>query len=217
MSFIQELGKGFIRSAVNQVGRDGGKVISNAIYGDAHATPIRKVGQSTSGTYFDTETNQQLTLQQLLQYAASDGWKPEYSSVPLVSRICLIFIAIFIGAILAPWSLALPILPIYIAYRGTRHFFAKHTTYYKMVQVPRMVSDRRYKGQVRRDGTETMKATISLSSTSEDRTRHIIVGISHILCAAIMWIGAYMFFMSITDRPSQDFTTTSNDTTYVQQ
>jgi hypothetical protein len=40
MSFIQNLLKGFIKSTVNQVGRDGGKVISNKIYKDRHSTPI---------------------------------------------------------------------------------------------------------------------------------------------------------------------------------
>ena len=29
-----------IESAVNQVGRDGGKVISNRVYGNSHSTPI---------------------------------------------------------------------------------------------------------------------------------------------------------------------------------
>ena len=33
MSFVKNLAKGFVRSAVNQVGRDGGRVISNSIYG----------------------------------------------------------------------------------------------------------------------------------------------------------------------------------------
>lgn len=41
MSFIDNLAKGFVRSAVNQVGRDGGKVISNKIYGNSHSTPIK--------------------------------------------------------------------------------------------------------------------------------------------------------------------------------
>jgi hypothetical protein len=40
MGFIDGLFKGFIRSAVNQVGRDGGKVISNKIYKGGHSTPI---------------------------------------------------------------------------------------------------------------------------------------------------------------------------------
>lgn len=39
-NFTEDLAKGFIQSAVNQVGRDGGKVISNSIYGNAHSTPI---------------------------------------------------------------------------------------------------------------------------------------------------------------------------------
>ena len=43
-NFFVNLGKGFIRSAVNQVGRDGGKVISNNLYGNAHSTPIRNTG-----------------------------------------------------------------------------------------------------------------------------------------------------------------------------
>jgi len=47
MSFLNNLFKGFVRSSVNQVGRDGGRVISNKLYGDAHSTPIR-VAQSPS-------------------------------------------------------------------------------------------------------------------------------------------------------------------------
>ncbi len=50
-NFIQNLAKGFIRSAVNQVGRDGGKIISNQIYGDAHSTPYR----NTSSQYTNNE------------------------------------------------------------------------------------------------------------------------------------------------------------------
>ena len=49
MSFLKNLAKGFIRSGVNQVGRDGGRVISNQVYGDKHSIPIRNVGQAQSG------------------------------------------------------------------------------------------------------------------------------------------------------------------------
>lgn len=35
---------GFLQSAINQVGRDMGKVVSNAIFQDAHAIPIRSTG-----------------------------------------------------------------------------------------------------------------------------------------------------------------------------
>jgi len=36
----------FLKSAVNQVGRDMGKVVSNQIFKDSHSTPYRKVGVS---------------------------------------------------------------------------------------------------------------------------------------------------------------------------
>ena len=39
----QSLLEKFISSAVRQVGRDTGKVISNSLYGDAHSTPVRHV------------------------------------------------------------------------------------------------------------------------------------------------------------------------------
>lgn len=46
MGFTKNLAKGFVRSAVNQVGRDAGKVVSNQLYGDAHSTPHRGVGST---------------------------------------------------------------------------------------------------------------------------------------------------------------------------
>ena len=46
MRFFENLGKGLIRSAVNQIGRDGGRVVSNQLYGDAHSTPHRIVNNN---------------------------------------------------------------------------------------------------------------------------------------------------------------------------
>lgn len=46
-SFISNLAKGFVRSAVNQVGRDGGRVISNNIYNGQNYVPIDKPQQSS--------------------------------------------------------------------------------------------------------------------------------------------------------------------------
>lgn len=48
-SFINELAKGFVRSAVNQVGRDAGRVVSNNVYGDAHSIPHRNVSTGGAG------------------------------------------------------------------------------------------------------------------------------------------------------------------------
>lgn len=223
MSFIQELGKGFIRSAINQVGRDGGKVISNKIYGDAHATPIRRVGQSPSGSYFDTETSQPLTPQQILQYATTDGWQPEYSSHKWSHRLTLMFWAILIGSMpfIFPFCLIIPIVPIYIIYRGIKHMTAKNTTYFKMVEVPKLIADRRYKGNIRQDGTELMKATIPLTSTPEDKAAHRRLGWSYILCAIILWIAVYFcgsYIMSIEPKADDGIITEQiTDTTHVKE
>lgn len=48
-SFINGLAKDFVRSAVNQVGRDAGRVVSNNIYGDAHSIPHRNVSAGGAG------------------------------------------------------------------------------------------------------------------------------------------------------------------------
>lgn len=42
-NFTKQLAKGFVRSAVNQVGRDGGRVISNQIYNGQNYVPISNV------------------------------------------------------------------------------------------------------------------------------------------------------------------------------
>lgn len=210
MGFIQELGKGFIRSAVNQVGRDTGKIISNKIYGDAHATPIRNVGQSTSGTYFDTNTNQQLTLEQVLQYANSDGWIPEYSSYTWAQRFWLMVIAVIIGSFLFPFSLTIPLVPIYLIYLGIKHINKKQTTYIKNVDAPTYKSDRRYKGGVKFDGMTSQKISISLNSTKEDKKKHNSLGFSYILCAIALWFAACFggsYIMNLKSNTNDGITT----------
>jgi hypothetical protein len=44
------LGKVFVQSVVREVGRSGGKVISNKVYGNAHSTPVRVVQAVESDT-----------------------------------------------------------------------------------------------------------------------------------------------------------------------
>ncbi|MDE6037833.1 MAG: hypothetical protein K2G05_06185, partial [Duncaniella sp.] len=49
-SFISNLAKGFVRSAVNQVGRDGGRVISNNIYNGQNYVPVDNPQQPSQPT-----------------------------------------------------------------------------------------------------------------------------------------------------------------------
>lgn len=55
MGFINNLGKGFIRSAVNQVGRDAGRVVSNNMYGNAHATPYRNASRNQQQQIYEED------------------------------------------------------------------------------------------------------------------------------------------------------------------
>lgn len=48
MSFLNSLIKGFVRSAVNQVGRDAGRVVSNRTMKGRHAIPHTHVPRSVS-------------------------------------------------------------------------------------------------------------------------------------------------------------------------
>ncbi len=82
----------FIRSAVNQVGRDGGRVVSNAIYGDKHSIPVRSVGGNSyaQSTYIPIEKtvarkninvgNFTLFVYLFISFA-----------IPYIGPICLIF------------------------------------------------------------------------------------------------------------------------------
>lgn len=221
MGFLNDLGKGFIRSAVNQVGRDTGKVISNTIYGDAHATPIRNVGISSSGTYFDTTTSQQLAPEQLLQYAASDGWTPEHSAYTWPQRCSLMFFAILIGILpmIFPMCLVIPLVPIYIIYRGVKQMRKTQTIYTKTVFVPAFKADKRYKGGIRPDGTIETKASILLNSTEEDKAIHTRIGWSYIACAVGLWlvvffIGTWMMETVTESQTLRNYERVLEDSTY---
>jgi hypothetical protein len=50
-SFGIQLAEGFVRSTVNQVGRQTGNVIANNIYGDAHSTPFKIITEANKNVY----------------------------------------------------------------------------------------------------------------------------------------------------------------------
>lgn len=60
MGFAKNLGKGFVRSAVNQVGRDYGRTISNDVFGDRHAIPHRSVNNYGQPMYVQQQPQQNL-------------------------------------------------------------------------------------------------------------------------------------------------------------
>ncbi|MBN9285824.1 MULTISPECIES: hypothetical protein [unclassified Flavobacterium] len=50
MAFINSLAKGFIRSAVNQAGRDYGRSLNNRVYTDSQVTSLNLISNTTQNT-----------------------------------------------------------------------------------------------------------------------------------------------------------------------
>ena len=180
MSFIENLAKGFVRSAVNQVGRDGGKVISNKVYGDRHSTPIRIVGSS----YVQSEeapTNQDKinSTADLKQF----GYKKELFE----TKIFLYPFQILGGFIL-------PIIgPIYWLVRSVENFFKRYNRFYQIDEIPTYVSDRRYKSGMRQQGFKKVKVyseVVSIPNNTE-RSFYIAKGIIALAIALGTGYGQY--------------------------
>ena len=78
----QSLFEKFVSSMVRQVGKDSGKVISNLVYKDAHATPIRHVSskkepasQSNKEEPVPQKTNRNPTTQELTRQILGNLYK----------------------------------------------------------------------------------------------------------------------------------------------
>lgn len=192
MGFISDLGKGFVRSAINQVGRDTGKVISNHIYGDAHSTPIRNVGISNNGKYFNTETDEEINIDHLDSVAESDGWIPSYSSFGgWGTKIFWAIISIIPAVVIFPWSMVIPIIPIYIIYRGIKKIRSTEIIYQKESYSTIQKADRRYKSGYRTDGKEKSIDQIKLPCTKEQSSKLKSMGWGYIIIAILIYISAF--------------------------
>ena len=66
-SFGMQLAEGFVRSTVNQVGRQTGNVIANNIYGNAHSTPFKIIAEANKNVYL-TEPIEEPTEYQFIYY-----------------------------------------------------------------------------------------------------------------------------------------------------
>src|SRR5690625_6120298 len=62
---LNKMSKRFLRSAVNQIGRDGGRVVSNKIYGNRHAIRIQNVKNGTASTTGHTGTFTEYDVKEL--------------------------------------------------------------------------------------------------------------------------------------------------------
>lgn len=141
MGFAKNLGKGFIRSAVNQVGRDAGKVVSNQVYGDAHSTPHRIVDNKTIHNNEDNETSGYIIK--------------SHSTSGIFIRILLAFLCNILGGI------------VLLMYGIKKKSKASFATVYKYESVPTYENDRRYKSGARYAGDITVKKKYQMQADSD--------------------------------------------------
>lgn len=196
MSFLTNLGKGFIRSAVNQVGRDTGKVISNSIYGDAHATPIRNVSKTDKGIYVDNINGEPINPEELRNRAWQEGWKPVYSLLSSygmnLSTIIAMSTYLVIGIVFYPYTIKYPILPILIFLFGICNIFRKTVEWKRKANIPYQVSDRRYRGGYRIEHRQRNES-VYLPCNDSDKKKLLFYGAIYIVVAIAFYIIASVY------------------------
>lgn len=139
-NFIHGLAKGFVRSAVNQVGRDAGKVVSNGIYGDSHSTPIRNVsGNSRIVDYGKIEDEQMQVIE------------PSTKKAVIWCIVGLFFG--FIGSIVM----------LIVGYRKLKNKYTVEAWQYQSQAV--YVADGRYKRGMRYDGHNLTRRKIKIEAS----------------------------------------------------
>lgn len=151
-SFVTQLGKSFIRSAVNQIGRDGGKVISNQIYGDQHSTPIRIVA--------DVETGE-------INIPEDVHIQKDYT---ILKIICAFFLAIlpYLGGVI-------------LIYRGIVNCIRKSKKLYRTEQRANYVQDRRYKSGARYVGSSNVEIVVGEIEDTKFKKIFLLKGIIYLV------------------------------------
>ena len=196
MSFLGKLGRGFISSAVNQVGRDTGKVFSNSIYGDRHATPIRHVGGKTYHTNQMSTINPEAFYEINREEAIANGYRINDTCKMTGGRIAL-FIFYVITSIIMPigiFSLLMCIVFLRWAYqKKTRNF----TYLEKDVRVPIKVSDRRYKYGYRIEGYRLETERILTPATFEELEKYKKQGNKEMIISIIPFVISIIFTIYI--------------------
>lgn len=140
-SFINGLAKGFIRSAVNQVGRDAGRVVSNNIYGDAHSIPHRNVSAGGAGRITGV------------------GKVEDEGIQPIVPSVGAAWFWGFVGFV---FSIIGGVVLLIVGYRKLKN---KHTAYgWQYTSQAVYVADNRYKRGERYDGRQLSRRKVEIEA-----------------------------------------------------
>lgn len=89
---------GFLQSAINQVGRDMGRVVSNAVFKDRHSIPIRRArsyqDEHTNSNYRSSATKKMPIKQLQSDFDKAISFKTGYKPETLISKLGGVFVVI---------------------------------------------------------------------------------------------------------------------------
>ncbi|UJP63681.1 hypothetical protein [Mongoliitalea daihaiensis] len=161
-SFLNKLFKGFIRSAVNQVGRDGGRVVSNKVYKDNHSIPIRNVNnnqeiwdiQNPTISKIDSDSSNDDNIHLINRnQLISKGFQPELFSNSFLSNF-FVLIGSFATLLIYPVSI---VTAVYWFYLGLKNLLKTTIPFYRIEKVPIYKQDKRYSEGKRIEGHKEKK------------------------------------------------------------
>lgn len=179
MSFLASLAKGFVRSAVNQVGRDGGKVISNKLYGDKHSTPIKNISTTDTGVYVNDITNEPISDADLRIKIKEEGFKISYktSDIGVLLKIWGYILGIICSTILYAIYPILIILP-FMLFIGIiiLKYRVSSVSAYKYENIGTYSQDKRYRSGKRLVGYKKQRISFLIPANLEEKK--VIMGIS---------------------------------------
>lgn len=190
MSFIGNLAKGFVRSAVNQIGRDGGRVISNKLYGDAHSIPMRSVGER-DGVFYNLQTNEELTLEQLQQKIKEEGFKKNYFTQNIILKIInyLFGIIATIFMYICGFWYWLPATILFLV-AILKLCLRNNVEVYSWEDVPTYKHDGRTRSGSRFVGYSRQKVTFTIPSTEHDKKIYLYIFLFYTFLSITMLFGS---------------------------
>jgi len=174
----------FTRAVVHQIGRDTGRVVSNSLYGDKHAIPIRRVGSSGREESFylveKGDSKIEMTVEEYRAMKEADGWKSKYlylgNSIGMQILGWILKIILFIVCCFLPIIGA--IIPLWMA---ISKFRKKNIIMFKEELMTVYVPDRRYSSGQRYAGHTMEKIEIKVPANKREKRILNIYGFIYLL------------------------------------
>lgn len=186
---------GMIRSSANQFARDGGKVLSNTIYGDAHSTPIRRVGAITTFSQNKqslSETDQvEVTADEVRRACIESGMSLKIARTDIWQVVVIALLGVLplvvTGVVCAPAF-------IFASLRRVWYFFTADAIYAKKTMVANRIPDHRYSQGYRIEGFRKGYEIVEIPATMRERSWHLLISILYgAIAAGIICLNVWLF------------------------